>query len=35
MSELIDFIKLIEEIESTLDSYDPGELAPDKIIGAF
>jgi tetratricopeptide (TPR) repeat protein len=33
MSELKDFIKLIEEIESLLDSYDPGELTPDKIIG--
>jgi len=33
MSELKDFIKLTEEIESILDSYDPGELAPDKIIG--
>ncbi|MGH9755085.1 MAG: hypothetical protein ACREA2_20090 [Blastocatellia bacterium] len=33
MSELKDLIKLIEEIESILDSYDPGELAPDKIIG--
>jgi hypothetical protein len=32
MSELNDFIKLIGEIESILDSYDPGELTPDKIV---
>jgi hypothetical protein len=33
MLELNDFIKLIEEIESILESYDPGELTPDKIVG--
>ncbi|MBX7222466.1 MAG: hypothetical protein K1Y36_21130 [Blastocatellia bacterium] len=33
MSELARFKKFLEEIDSLLDQYDPGELAPDRVIG--
>src|SRR5262245_34222140 len=33
MSELEHFTNLLNEIDTLIQSYDPGELAPDRIIG--
>jgi len=33
MSELEDFTNLLNEIDTLIQSYNPGELAPDRIVG--